>query len=336
MHNSPFLSVIIPTYNVEKFVIPTLNSILAQTFNDYEIIIVDDESTDNTYMLCDEFKKQNIDRNIQLWKKKHGGVSKARNFGLSKALGKYIHFMDADDEIVPDMYQIFYKLCDGGTYDLVIGAVEVIRSNRAISLTTTKIVNCSNKTQIVHWLRDISVTDKDWMLNVVWNKWFKKGLITESEMEFKEICPGEDYEFVIRFIGICQSLYVCNTTVYKYFQRGTTSLLNQRYSHESQIVRRQVIWDTTEAVLASMGVFNPNFLIAEGYSLYSSLYSAMTNEKWNSTYLTDYLKMKQYDYIALYFNTKGTVLSHIAGRIFASRIILLLKVFFVLKKIFRV
>lgn len=332
MYTSPFLSVIIPTYNVEKFIISTLNSILAETFIDYEIIIVDDESTDNTYTLCDEFKKRNSDRNIQLWKKKHGGVSKARNFGVGKAAGKYIHFMDADDEIAPDMYQNFYELCNSGAYDLVAGAVEVIRPNKIILLATEKSISCSNKTQIVHWLRDISVADKDWMLNVVWNKWFKKELITESEMEFKEICPGEDYEFVIRFVGICQSLCVCNITVYKYFQRGTTSLLSRRYSYESQIVRRKIIWDTTETVLASMGVFNPNFLIAEGYSMYSSLYSVMIDGKWNSTYLTDYLKMRQYDYIALYFKTKGTVLSHVTGVIFASRIIILLKVFFVLKK----
>lgn len=335
MYNSPFLSVIIPTYNVEKFIIPTLNSILAETFNDYEIIIIDDESIDNTYILCSEFKKQNADRNIQLWKKKHEGVSKARNFGVSKAAGKYIHFMDADDEIVSDMYQKFYELCSSGTYDLVIGAVEVIRPNKVISLAAEKSVNCSNKTQIVHWLRDISVEDKDWMLNVVWNKWFKKELITEAKMEFKDICPGEDYEFVIRFVGICQSLYVCNTTVYKYFQRGTTSLLNRRYSHDSQIVRRQIIWDTTETVLASMGVFNPNLLIAEGYSLYSSLYNDMINEKWNSTYLTDYLNMKQYDCIALYFRTKGTLLSRMTGGIFTFRIIFLLKAFFVLKKILK-
>lgn len=107
MENLPLISVIIPVYNVEKYLEECVNSVLAQTYKNIEIILVDDGSTDSSSTLCDRFSEKN--GNISVYHKQNGGQSTARNMGLEKAQGKYIYFLDSDDIIVPVALE---KLCD--------------------------------------------------------------------------------------------------------------------------------------------------------------------------------------------------------------------------------
>lgn len=332
MQNSPFLSVVIPTYNVEKYIETTLGSIIAQAFFDYEIIIVDDGSTDNTVEKCRNFKVNNPTLNIEVYQMNHGGVSKARNIGIAKAKGKYLHFMDSDDEIMPDMYNLFYTLSEQHDYELIIGAVDIIKSTGTIVQTIRNDIKCLNKAHLVKWLRDISVADKDWMLNVVWNKWFRRDIILKKELKYKNICPGEDYEFVMQYLALCDSVYICSKPIYKYYQRGTASLLTRRYSHLSQIERRKVNWDTTQSTLASIGVFNPTFLIAEGISLYSAIYGDMHTDGNKSMMLKDYFKLNQYGCVSLYFKSRKTLMNSIIGVVFASKCTAFIQCYFIIKQ----
>ena len=89
----PKFSIIIPLYNKEKDIETTINSVLNQTFTNYEVILVDDGSTDNSYKVVSDIE----DSRIQIFKKENQGVSKARNYGVSKAKTEYIAFLDADD-----------------------------------------------------------------------------------------------------------------------------------------------------------------------------------------------------------------------------------------------
>lgn len=99
--NKPLISVIVPVYNVEKFLSRCLNSILAQTYNNLEVILVDDGSTDNSGKICDDYALK--DKRIRVIHKQNGGVSSARNMALSVAKGEYIGFVDSDDYIENDM-----------------------------------------------------------------------------------------------------------------------------------------------------------------------------------------------------------------------------------------
>ena len=331
MINNPILSIIIPTYNVEKYIIATLHSIEVQTFKDFEVIIVDDDSSDNTYAICRTFMETHSSLRIECYQVPHGGVSKARNFGIGKSTGKYIHFMDSDDELEPDMYEMFYKLSLQHDYDIIVGAVNVIKPTEQSLMTIGTDINIINKAKIVHWLREITVADKDWMLNVVWNKWFKRSIIKENNLLYKNICPGEDYEFVMQYLAFCESGYICSKPIYNYFQRGTSSLLNRKYSHESQIERRTTNWNTTQNTLASIGVFNPSFLLAEGYSLYSSIYCDMRSGENIASKLEDYYQLKQYQCVSLYFKTRKGISNRIVGMVMASKITLLICALFKLK-----
>lgn len=108
MNLLPTISLVVPIYNVEKYLRKCLDSLLAQTFSDIEIILVNDGSSDNSLGICEEYLQK--DTRITLINKKNGGLSDARNVGLKIAKGDYIGFVDSDDWVEPNMYEVLYKL----------------------------------------------------------------------------------------------------------------------------------------------------------------------------------------------------------------------------------
>lgn len=93
--NNPKVSVIVPVYNVEKLLQRCIDSILAQTFTDFELLLIDDGSKDKSGEICDEYAAK--DSRIRVFHKQNGGVSTARNLGIDKAQGEWIYFVDSDD-----------------------------------------------------------------------------------------------------------------------------------------------------------------------------------------------------------------------------------------------
>lgn len=108
MKSDTLITIIIPIYNTEKYLKRCIESTLQQTYANLEIILVNDGSTDNSDNICKQYAK--VDKRIKYYYKKNGGLSDARNFGLSKANGEYIGFIDSDDWIAPDMYEYLYSL----------------------------------------------------------------------------------------------------------------------------------------------------------------------------------------------------------------------------------
>ncbi len=109
------VSVVIPVYNKAPYMRKCLDSVLAQNYKDLEILLVDDGSTDGSSEICDEYRGK--DERVQVFHLENGGSSRARNYGISKATGAYVGFVDADDWIEPDMYEILVAMmeCEDGT-----------------------------------------------------------------------------------------------------------------------------------------------------------------------------------------------------------------------------
>lgn len=114
----PIISIIIPVYNIELYISDCLDSILAQRFTNYEVIVVNDGSTDDSRNICEAYARR--DERIKVIHKEYGGVSSARNAGLELASGDYIGFVDGDDRIKPDMYERLYQLCMDTNSDISI------------------------------------------------------------------------------------------------------------------------------------------------------------------------------------------------------------------------
>lgn len=106
--NNPKVSVIVPVYNVEKLLQRCIDSILAQTFTDFELLLIDDGSKDKSGEICDEYAAK--DSRIRVFHKQNGGVSTARNLGIDKAQGEWIYFVDSDDIVLPSALGTFCSL----------------------------------------------------------------------------------------------------------------------------------------------------------------------------------------------------------------------------------
>ena len=115
----PKISVIIPLYNKEKYIAQTIESLLIQSFSDFEIVIVDDGSTDGSSSIIDSYAEK--DNRITVFHICNGGVSRARNIGLDNSLGEYVTFVDSDDSVHEDYLSNLYSCINESGADLVIG-----------------------------------------------------------------------------------------------------------------------------------------------------------------------------------------------------------------------
>ena len=143
----PKISIIVPVYNVEKYLERCIDSILNQTFKDIEIILIDDGSTDKSGLICDMYAKK--DERIIVIHKVNGGQSEARNLGIEMAKGEFIGFVDGDDEIESDMYDVLYNIVIENNADISTGRTLLIKDGNELKQElTNKIRIYSNKEAI--------------------------------------------------------------------------------------------------------------------------------------------------------------------------------------------
>lgn len=105
------VGIIIPVYNVEKYIRRCLDTVISQTYKNIEVLLIDDGSSDSSYSICQEYSKK--DNRLKLLHKENGGVSSARNIGIDVANGKYISFVDAGDWVEPDYIEMLIKTMGG-------------------------------------------------------------------------------------------------------------------------------------------------------------------------------------------------------------------------------
>lgn len=218
------VSIIVPVYNVERVLHYCINSILNQTYKDYELILVNDGSSDNSGEICNQFAKENS--KITVIHNKNGGVSKARNAGIGCAKGEYICFIDSDDYISETFLEEIVKKIDAG-YNFALTAYQWVSD---YDYSATKTVLFKNV--------DYSIIDKYDLLHIgnlvllpqPWNKIFKKSIILDNNIRMPEdLSLGEDTVFVYRYLSciISENYAVINKPLYYYYSKNNKSLLNK-------------------------------------------------------------------------------------------------------------
>ena len=207
------ISVIIPIYNVEKFVKEGIESVLNQTYTNLEIILVDDGSKDSSSAICDEYSK--LDKRIKVIHKENGGLSTARNAGLDIATGKYIMFLDADDTYEPNSCEVLYNEIEKRDADFVIG------NYIHMTYDGVKWENPLFDTNIYDNF-EISINDyqKSFfvMNSVVWNKIFKRDFIEKHNLRFIPRALAEDAIFSTYCYVHTNKAYYIKDVVYNYRQ----------------------------------------------------------------------------------------------------------------------
>ncbi|MFD2306498.1 glycosyltransferase family 2 protein [Enterococcus termitis] len=178
----PEISIIVPVYNVEKYLDKCVQSILNQTFKDFELILVDDGSPDNSGVMCDQYAEQ--DARVSVIHQENGGLSAARNAGIEKAKGRYLGFVDSDDYIAEDMYELLYTnlkredadLATVGFLDIYAGKEPVIKEKKYI---VTDMIGAA-KITFEGKLSTISATNKLYKKEIFDYVRYPVGMITED------------------------------------------------------------------------------------------------------------------------------------------------------------
>lgn len=217
----PKVSIIVPAYNIELYIGKCIDSLVSQTLKDIEIIIVNDGAKDRTDdVIRKKLEKYNDDR-ILYFTKENGGLSDTRNFGISKASGEYIAFVDGDDYIEPEMFELMYKKTEEYPYDVVACDVNCKYPNRDLLI----------KSGISESKRDLSVEDKKEIIHtayvVAWNKIYRKELFTEDKLFVKNVW-FEDVLFFYKLVPFIQSIGIVEKSLYNYIQR--TNSITYTYS----------------------------------------------------------------------------------------------------------
>lgn len=198
------VTVIVPCYNVEKYIEKGLNSLINQTLKDIEIIVINDGSNDNTLKILNEFKKN--DKRIRIIDKKNEGVSAARNIGLKEAKGKYICFMDSDDWLEKDFLEKMYNKISENDYDMVACDTYAIYPNKKKYIKSNINDNQDEKKLMID------------AYTVIWNKIYKKEIIKDIYFD-NSISFCEDVLFLYEVYLKVKRVGSIHEPLYNYLQR---------------------------------------------------------------------------------------------------------------------
>ena len=228
--NNPLISIIIPVYNSEKYLKECLDSVINQTYNNLEIIVVNDGSTDNSLQIIQSYK----DNRIKLINKENGGVSSARNVGLKQATGEYIMFVDSDDCLTNN--SVVEELISNNNCDVVRYGYITNKSNRLI------------KDEFINYLKDYYESGESFLLDVLSNKkdygwylWqymFKRSLWDNTVFPNREIF--EDLSTIFKVILKADKVCVNNTNVYTHRDNNDSVTKNVTFNKCSQLMDSMV------------------------------------------------------------------------------------------------
>lgn len=220
--SSPRISVIIPIYNVEKYLERCVDSVLAQTFTDIELILVDDGSTDSSSAMCDAFAAE--DDRIRVIHKQNGGLSDARNAGIEAAAGEYIGFVDSDDYIDADMYEFLYGIAQKENADVAMCELYHCYAGKDIFRHSADYYEVTDSIGAVRCVLESKITS----VTAV-NKLYRKELF--ANLRFRKGKTAEDAFIMVDLLSKAKTVVITNAQKYYYFHREgsiTTKPFNTR------------------------------------------------------------------------------------------------------------
>lgn len=226
MSSNKTISVIVPAYNVEKYFKQALNSLGEQRFNDYEIIIVNDGSSDDTLKIALEFQKNN--NNIIIINQDNAGQAHARNVGIEHSTGEYIYFFDSDDVLGNDALKIMYDAVNNKDIDILLFSGDAFSDDKAVDLNNFYYKKTINKHKIL--------TGQEMFLQLIQGNEYtpspclyliKKKLLTQYNIRFFEGVIHEDILFSWKIMMLsCQSMVIPNTLFHRRVRQNSTMTSN--------------------------------------------------------------------------------------------------------------
>lgn len=225
------ISIVIPVYNVSKYLKKCLDSVVSQTYKNLEILLVDDGSSDESGIICDTYSRK--DNRVIVFHNENGGVSRARNFGLNKATGRYITFIDSDDYVSCDYVECLYN----GLKDNYVDMSVIAPINFSSEGVYTKI---KIKNQICTCNQFLKIILEEKKLNgVCWGKLYKLDICRKIKFD-ENMKIAEDMKFLIDYLSISNGVQILNEYKYYYYLRKGSAVhsgFNNSYFDEINYCR---------------------------------------------------------------------------------------------------
>lgn len=212
--NKVKITIIVPVYNAEEYLDRCMNSILDQEFSSYEVILVDDGSTDASGLICDRYS--GTDPRFITVHQKNSGVSAARNAGLNLAQGEYVMFLDSDDALLP--YAMDELMSNSNDEDVIIGGYGVFIENVPKKEIKPKATVSYKGSQYPHFFQDNILRNCE-MLDSPWAKLFKRKVIGKTRFS-EQLNYAEDKLFVFEVLAKSSSVMTVSSAVYGYYLRA--------------------------------------------------------------------------------------------------------------------
>lgn len=283
MSNNKLVSIIVPVYNVEQYVEKCINSIINQTYSNLEIILVNDGSTDSSGALCDNLAKK--DDRITVYHKENGGLSDARNYGVARAKGDYIGFVDSDDYVHKDMYKHLYETITKNSADVAECSFFVVYNDIPTSYYNSEDYCITLDKE--GYLKEYLSMEK--IYGAVCWKLIKSEIA--KQIEFPKNKFYEDAFYTYELVQIANKYVITNKELYYYIMRDgsiTNMNFNEKHLDNIEIAEKFVDYVTDEY---------PNLIsYAKSKEMYS--YFSVFNKILE---LDNYKEVKSYENIRRYF-----------------------------------
>lgn len=243
------VSIIVPAYNAEKILPKCLDSILAQTYQSYEVILINDGSKDRTGEVADGYAAK--DNRVKVIHKANGGVSSARNEGLKIAAGEWVVFIDSDDWVEPRFIESFFT---GGYADLMVGGYNTVGCHE-VREASYEAEYAATAGELAELFKS-HITDMTFLCP--WAKMFRNSILKESSMMFDtNMKIGEDTAFVWEYLDKCSSISLRSGQFYNYYTESSdfkyaidedVALYTiQRLVTPLNVLSKKYEWDISEA-----------------------------------------------------------------------------------------
>lgn len=287
------LSVIIPVYNSEKHLKKCIDSILFQSFGDFEIILINDGSIDGSGNICEKYALK--DKRIQIHHQINGGVSRARNIGLEKAIGEWVYFVDSDDSIQPGTFDIFFKDYKSSDVDIVqFGYRRISNSDKTVEYGPIREMLFND---IDRYYENTSFPNVS-----LWLHFIKRSIISNYQIQFsEEVEYAEDLEFTTKCYLVSKNFMTLNRNYYNYLIHDESAMA-KKVSVSSVIDHSIVLENLIKFIQINKNTIKSPYFMERSIVQFFKMYLvriAMHSEWYNN------LRIYQEGYNRMYSQTKG-------------------------------
>lgn len=257
------ITLIVPFYNERLHLRRCISSIKSQTFQDYEVLLIDDLSTDDSYLLAQDLTEG--DTHFRLLRNKHKGLFHARNYALAEARGEYFCFLDADDELLPDYLLGLYEDSSRAPVDLVVQGFTHVVNGRRDRFTVKHSGFFSKADNAQSLFASFDIVD----MGNVFGKLYKRKIVEEHHLQFSpHVLLSEDMFFVVSYLFHCQTIYLSDKSNYLYIAHKQ-SMSTYYWDFDTELrsyLDLKRVWEllinqnNCQAVINTYGKFTGNYI----------------------------------------------------------------------------